>query len=91
MTIFGDFSTLHFLQGSSLDICYISRSQEHEVLTKSRRNESCPGGTDPELLEEAESLVETKYAVQRLREMATTFGRLDEPKGQSSASKKREA
>lgn len=31
------------------------------------------GGTDPELLEEIETLVQTRYAVQRLREMATTF------------------
>jgi len=31
------------------------------------------GSTDPELLEESESLVQTRYAVQRLREMATTF------------------
>lgn len=31
------------------------------------------GSTDSELLEEAECLVQTRYAVQRLREVATTF------------------
>ena len=43
---------------------------------------SRPGGTDPELLEETETLVQTRYAVQRLREISTTFrGRMDLGRG----------
>jgi hypothetical protein len=53
------------------------------VIPPPRRQAPRQGGTDPELLEETETLVQTRYAVQRLREMATTcsgggfFGDLD--------------